>query len=77
MAANGLIGINSNEAGRDHEAISLNGPRRRVPEFAHRDNCALGDGDIAAESGHARAIDHTTMFDDQILRQCQSSLQVL
>jgi hypothetical protein len=65
-----------NEAGRDHEAVGLNGTGRRVPEFAHRDNFAVGDCDIAAEGRHARAIDHTTMFDDQIIGHYQSSLQV-
>jgi hypothetical protein len=68
------VAVIIDKAGRDYEAVGLNGPGRRVPEFAQRHNFAVADRDIAAEGRHARAIDYTTMFDDQIIGHYQSSL---
>jgi hypothetical protein len=48
---------------RDHQAIGVNGARRRVPQFAQRDNLAVGDRHIAAKGRHAGAIDDATVFD--------------
>jgi hypothetical protein len=70
------VAVIINETGRDHEPIGINGARRGVAEFADRDNFPIADCDITAESGHAGAIDHPTMFDDQIISHCQSSIQV-
>jgi hypothetical protein len=70
------VAVIINKARRDHEAIGINRTRCRVSQFADRDNFPIADCDITAESGHAGAIDHPTMFDDQIISHCQSSIQV-
>jgi hypothetical protein len=58
-----IVAVIIDEAGGDHQAIGINGARRRIPEFADRDNLAVGDPDIAAEGGHAGAIDDAPVLD--------------
>ena len=52
-----IVAVIINEAGGDHQPVGINGAGRGIPEFADRDNFAVGDPDIAAEGGHAGAID--------------------
>jgi hypothetical protein len=57
-----IVAVIIDKAGRDDEAISINGAGRRVAEFADRHNLPVGDCDIAAEGGHAGAINDATVL---------------
>ena len=58
--------INRN-AGRDHEAIRINGAGGSSPQFADRDNFPFGDPDVAPERGHAGAIDDAAVLNQEII----------
>ena len=63
-----IVAMVIDEARRDHEAVGINRPRRRGAEFADRDNFPVGDRDIAAEGGHAGAIDDAPVLNQEIIR---------
>ena len=58
-----IVAMVIDEARRDHQAVGINGARRRVAQFAQRDNLAVGDRHIAAKGRHAGAIDDATILD--------------
>src|SRR5262245_52562156 len=63
-----IVAMVIDETGRHHEAIDINGARRRAAEFADRDNFAVAHGDIAAEGRYTGAINDSTVLNQEIIR---------
>ena len=60
-----IVAVIIDEAGGDHQPVGINGAGGGIPEFADRDNFALADPDIAAEGGHAGAIDDAPVLESR------------
>src|SRR5438067_1410797 len=59
----------------DHPALDIDGLAGRAGQFAHLDDLAVLDRDIALETRHARAVDDAPIADQYVIRhRCSSSV---
>ena len=61
------------KAGADHSAFYVDRLAGRAGQFAHLDDLAVLDRDIAVKGGHARAVDDPAVLDQDVIRHRISS----
>ena len=67
-----IMAVVVDEAGRNREAVGIDGALRCTVDFADFDDLAVLDGEVAAECRHPRAIDDAAITDQQVIRHWSS-----
>ena len=62
-----VVGVDVDEAGRHQQAVGVHGPARRTGQLPDPDDAAILDRDVCRVGRRARAVDHRSGTDHQIM----------